>query len=208
MVWSDLGDKNKALEYYEQALPLSRQVGDKGVEATTLNNIGLVLAELNRYSEALEALERAVQLNPHNKLNIYWRALIRLPLKQYRESLVDLGNFNEDDTIIQSYTAFWIGLAQHLLSEDTLASDSFDLAQSLVGKIEDVSQQNRVAGLLAVYQGELDRAKEFYAIAIQIHKETKNNIFAPRFYLQILEALFPERADIQEVRVWFLEQLK
>jgi hypothetical protein len=36
----DLGEKQKALEYLDQALPLFRQVGDKGGEATTLNNIG------------------------------------------------------------------------------------------------------------------------------------------------------------------------
>ncbi|WP_416242438.1 tetratricopeptide repeat protein, partial [Anabaena cylindrica] len=39
-VYSDLGEKQKALEYYNQALPLSRAVGDRGEEATTLNNIG------------------------------------------------------------------------------------------------------------------------------------------------------------------------
>jgi Flp pilus assembly protein TadD len=39
-VYDDLGEKAKALEYYEQALPLRRQVGDKGGEAATLNNLG------------------------------------------------------------------------------------------------------------------------------------------------------------------------
>ena len=40
LVYDDLGEKQKALDYYEQALPLLRQVGDRGGEATTLNNIG------------------------------------------------------------------------------------------------------------------------------------------------------------------------
>ena len=39
-VYDALGDKRKALDFYEQALPLQRQVGDRGGEATTLNNIG------------------------------------------------------------------------------------------------------------------------------------------------------------------------
>jgi tetratricopeptide (TPR) repeat protein len=39
-VYSDLGEKQKALEYYTQALALRRAVGDRAGEATTLNNIG------------------------------------------------------------------------------------------------------------------------------------------------------------------------
>ena len=39
-VYDALGDKQRALEFYDQALPLSRQVGDRSGEATTLNNIG------------------------------------------------------------------------------------------------------------------------------------------------------------------------
>ena len=39
-VYRSLGDMQEALRYYEEALPLSRQVGDVSGEATTLNNIG------------------------------------------------------------------------------------------------------------------------------------------------------------------------
>jgi tetratricopeptide (TPR) repeat protein len=42
LIYSELGEKQKALEYYSQALPLVRAVGNRGGEATTLNNIGLV----------------------------------------------------------------------------------------------------------------------------------------------------------------------
>jgi tetratricopeptide (TPR) repeat protein len=38
-VYSDLGEKQKALEFYNQALPIIRAVGDPYGEATTLNNI-------------------------------------------------------------------------------------------------------------------------------------------------------------------------
>ncbi len=52
-VYADLGDKPQALDYYKQALPLFRTVGDKAGEAITLNNIGAVYY-------ALDALEKAV----------------------------------------------------------------------------------------------------------------------------------------------------
>jgi CHAT domain-containing protein len=41
VVYDALGEKQKALEYYTQALALHRAVGDRAGEATTLNNIGL-----------------------------------------------------------------------------------------------------------------------------------------------------------------------
>jgi tetratricopeptide (TPR) repeat protein len=40
----DLGEKPKALDYYNQALPILRAVGDRSGEATTLKNIGGVYA--------------------------------------------------------------------------------------------------------------------------------------------------------------------
>ncbi|MFM6267596.1 MAG: tetratricopeptide repeat protein, partial [Dolichospermum sp.] len=41
-VYNAVGEKQKALDYYNQALPIYRAVGNRSGEATTLNNIGLV----------------------------------------------------------------------------------------------------------------------------------------------------------------------
>ncbi len=41
-VFNNLGEKQKALEFYNQSLPLSRAVGDDHDQPRTLNNIGLV----------------------------------------------------------------------------------------------------------------------------------------------------------------------
>ena len=38
-VYYDLGQKEKALEYYNQALPMRREVGDHEGEAVTLSNL-------------------------------------------------------------------------------------------------------------------------------------------------------------------------
>ena len=62
MVYSALGEKRKALDYYEQALPLIRQVGDRAGEATTLNNIGGVYAALGDKRKALDYYEQALPL--------------------------------------------------------------------------------------------------------------------------------------------------
>ncbi len=61
-VYNDLGEKHKALAYFDQALPLLRQVGDKGGEATTLNNIGAVYSNLGEKQKALTYLDQALPL--------------------------------------------------------------------------------------------------------------------------------------------------
>ena len=62
LVYDALGDRRQALDFFEQALPLQRQFGDRGGEATTLNNIGLVYDALDDTHKALDFYEQAVEL--------------------------------------------------------------------------------------------------------------------------------------------------
>ncbi|BAY16702.1 TPR domain protein [Anabaenopsis circularis NIES-21] len=48
-----MGDKQQALKFYNQSLPLAEQVGYKALEATTLDNIGSVYNELGDQNQAL-----------------------------------------------------------------------------------------------------------------------------------------------------------
>ncbi|MGB3401339.1 MAG: CHAT domain-containing tetratricopeptide repeat protein [Microcoleaceae cyanobacterium] len=61
-IYSDLGDKQQALEYYNQSLPLWQQVGDKKGEAVTLNNIGRVYDDLGDKQEALNYYNQSLPL--------------------------------------------------------------------------------------------------------------------------------------------------
>jgi tetratricopeptide (TPR) repeat protein len=54
LVYDNLGQRQKALEVYERALPIGRQVGNRTVEAVTCANIAYVY-------EAEGDLERAIQ---------------------------------------------------------------------------------------------------------------------------------------------------
>ena len=61
-IYSDLGEKQKALEFYNQALPLKRAVGDKSGEANTLINLGAVYSVLGEKQKALEFYNQALPL--------------------------------------------------------------------------------------------------------------------------------------------------
>ncbi|MEP6518334.1 CHAT domain-containing protein [Microcoleus vaginatus] len=62
-VYSELGEKQKALEYYSQSLPLFRAVGDRSGEATALNNIGVVYSALGEKQKALEYYSQSLPLS-------------------------------------------------------------------------------------------------------------------------------------------------
>jgi tetratricopeptide (TPR) repeat protein len=55
-----LGKKQKALEYYNQSLPLYDTLGDLGGKATTLNNIGRIYSAFGEKQKALEYYNQAL----------------------------------------------------------------------------------------------------------------------------------------------------
>ena len=61
-VYQSLGEMEYALGYYEQALPLFRQAGDRSGEATTLNNIGGIFKSLGKMEYALGYYGQALPL--------------------------------------------------------------------------------------------------------------------------------------------------
>jgi len=56
----DTGLYKEALNFYNQALVISREVGDRAGEGTTLNNIGAVCHGQGQYEQALEYYQAAL----------------------------------------------------------------------------------------------------------------------------------------------------
>src|SRR5215475_11778391 len=57
-----LGDPDGALDDFQQALPICREVGDRAGEATTLNNIGMVYDRRGDGDSALRHYEQALPI--------------------------------------------------------------------------------------------------------------------------------------------------
>jgi CHAT domain-containing protein len=58
-----LGDAQQALDYYDQALPLRREAGDRAGQAITLTNIGAAHLSLGDPQRAMEYLKQALSLS-------------------------------------------------------------------------------------------------------------------------------------------------
>ena len=61
-VYNSLGEKDRALDYFGQALPILRAMGDHHVEAITINNIGFVYESLGERMKALEYFNQALPI--------------------------------------------------------------------------------------------------------------------------------------------------
>jgi CHAT domain-containing protein/uncharacterized protein HemY len=61
-VYDALGEKQKALDFYNQALPIFRTVGDRSMEAITLTGIGRVYDALGEKQKALDFYNQALPI--------------------------------------------------------------------------------------------------------------------------------------------------
>ena len=57
-----MGDRGRALEYYELALPIRREVGDRAGEAATLNNISAARFQDGDLPGAKDAIDASLAL--------------------------------------------------------------------------------------------------------------------------------------------------
>ena len=62
-----LGQKQEALGYYEQALRIRREVGDRRGQGVALNNLGLMYNTLGQQQEALSYFEQSLQIHRNIK---------------------------------------------------------------------------------------------------------------------------------------------
>jgi hypothetical protein len=58
-VWSALGEPHKALDFFQQALPLRRAVGDRNGEAVTLFNMSFLVDD---DAQAIDLVQQAYDL--------------------------------------------------------------------------------------------------------------------------------------------------
>jgi len=63
LVYWNLSDYQKALEYYSKALQINEEIGKKDGIATNLGNIGIVYQNLSDYPKAIEYFSKALHIN-------------------------------------------------------------------------------------------------------------------------------------------------
>jgi tetratricopeptide (TPR) repeat protein len=88
--YSALGDVKKAIEYYEQALKIAKEIGDRRGEGNHLGNLGNAYSALGDAKKAIEYYEQALKVNPENKSMWYNKACAHSSMNKKSKALEDL----------------------------------------------------------------------------------------------------------------------
>jgi CHAT domain-containing protein/tetratricopeptide (TPR) repeat protein len=144
-LYDALGQKQKALEFFQEALPIQKELGDRVEESTTLNNIGSLYSALGQKQKALEYYQKA------------------LPIDQA------VGDRAGEATTLNN-----IGLVYFALGQKQKALEFFQKAvpiyQAVGNRVGEATTLNNI-GLVYFALGQKQKALEFYEKALPIRKE-------------------------------------
>jgi tetratricopeptide (TPR) repeat protein len=145
-----VGEKQTALDYFEQALAMNRALGNEMHEAVVLSNIGEVYDTLG---------------DPEKALNFYNEAL---PLHQ------KIGDRQGEATILNN-----IGAAYRRLQKSDQALDFYDQALHVVRSIGYRSGEAITLANIGLVYADLDKMEEamkYYNQALPLHRDMGNHL--------------------------------
>ncbi len=147
-ICSDLGENQKALQYFKQALLLFRAIEDKNGEAITLNNIGRIYLDLGENRKALQ---------------YYYQALPILRAVKNR--------------VLEATTLHSIGLIYSNLGENQKALEYYKQALPISRALEDKNGEASILnniGIIYADLGENQKALQYYNQALPMSRAVKD----------------------------------
>jgi CHAT domain-containing protein/tetratricopeptide (TPR) repeat protein len=173
------------LDFYQQALAIRKDIGDKAGEGTTLNNIGLVYESVGQYPKALEFFSQALAIrkdigdkagegNSLNSIGAVYNYLGQYPkaLEFYQQALAiskDIGDKAGEGTTLGN-----IGVVYNSLGQYPKALDFFSQALAIRQEVGDKAGEGSTLGNIGAvyhYQAQYPKALEFYQEALAISKD-------------------------------------
>lgn len=88
---ADRGDYDKALEYYNQSLKISGELGDRAGTAYSLGQIGIIYRNRGEYNKALENYEQVLGISEE----LGDRSSIAIAFHEIGKLFVDVGRYDE-----------------------------------------------------------------------------------------------------------------
>ena len=180
-----LGKKSEALDHYQQALTIYREVGDRISEGSTLNNLGLVYDSLGKKSEALDYYQQALVIGREvgdsrgegvtlNNLGSVYNSLGKQSEAQdyYQQALVigrEVGDSRGEGVTLNN-----LGLVYDSLGKKSEALDYYQQALEIYREVGDRRGEGvTLNNLGSVYDdlGQKQEALDYYQQALEIYRE-------------------------------------
>ena len=216
-VYRSLGEMQKALEKFNEALPICRAVGDRSGEAGTLNNIGAVYRSLGETQKALEKFNEALPIyeavgdrsgeaGTLNNIGTVYRSLgeMQKALEKYNEALPlrrEVGDSSGEAATLNN-----IGLVYDSLGETQKALEKFNEALPLRRAVSDRNgEADTLLGIARVEQkrGNLTQARQTIEQAIGMIESLRTNITGQ----ELRASYFASRQEFFETYIDVLMQM-
>jgi len=184
-VYSDLGEKQKALDYYSKSLPLWQEMRDKAGEAGTLNNIGRVYDDLGEKQKALDYFNQSLLLSrevkdktgeatAQNNTGMVYSDLGEKQKALYYLNQSLLLRREVRDKAGEATTLNKIGRVYDDLGEKEKALDYFNQALTLSREVNDkAGEAATLTGIGAVYSdlGDKQKALDYLKQSLLLSRE-------------------------------------
>src|SRR5262245_3891264 len=215
LVYSSLGEKQKALDKYNEALNISREIGDRRGEAFTLNNIGSVYRSLGEMQRALEKLNESLLISRAignrrgeagtlNNIGRVYRELgeMQKALDKYTEALKI--RLAVSDRSGEASTLLDMARVEQKRGNLTQARQSIEQAISIVESVRaDIGSQELRTSFLASRR---DYYETYIDVLLQMHKQNPAASFDALALAvserararSLLDLLTEARADIRQ----------
>jgi tetratricopeptide (TPR) repeat protein len=187
-VYSDLGQKKLAQEYYEQALSSYRTIGDRWGEGHALFNLGLIDNTLGKKDTALQYFEQA--LSAHREVDnrrgegrtltmigrIYGDSgQLALALDHYEQALAILRQLGDEDW--EARALHNLGMAYYALGQKDSALDYYEQALTIDRKLGDRGEEGKLLNSIGLFYnglGQPEKALGYLEQALSLHREIGN----------------------------------
>ncbi|MFY9823556.1 MAG: tetratricopeptide repeat protein [Thermoanaerobaculia bacterium] len=140
-----LGEAERAIRSYEQAIPIFREIGDRNGEGVTLGSLGLAYADLGELEKAIDYYEQALVIDR------------------------ELGNRQGEGRVLGN-----LGTAYHRLGELEKAISTYEPRLVIAREVGDHRGEGNALGNLGVAYaalGELEKAIGYYEQILVLHRE-------------------------------------
>ena len=169
-----MGQYQKALEYYEQSLNISRKIGDVQGEGVTLGNIGAIYNQIAKYDEAIGSFQQVIDI--YAKLGISTDS----PKDDIGNLHLDRGELNKAEPFIKEagYNSS-LGRLSLLKSDYAKAKDFYEKV------LQNAQKSGNANNLFTAYTGlgktyealeDYKNAEEYYEKGMKLTEELRSSL--------------------------------
>ena len=192
LIYYEIKNYNKALEYYERSLKLKLNIDDKIGIASSLNNIGIIHLVLDNYEKALEYYEKSLKIRSEidDKLGIGSSltniGIAHTKLKNYNKALKYLSESVKKDKEINNKR----GVTNTLINIGNLFFEQHNYPEAII---------NIKASLKISEEIDLKESKkECYRLLSKVYFESKNFEKAfhySQYYSKLKDSIYTEESS-------------